>query len=290
TDGGGSIRVPSAYSGVVGLKPSFGRVAHTPALLSGVPPLVGPIARSVADVVLVLRAVAQPDTRDPWSLGHASFDARLPALRGTRVAYSVDFGFARVAPDVERAFLAAVERLRAREGVTVEAAHPDIGPQAGEALRSLFEARAAETLRTLGGEQRSWVDGDVRAAAEAGERLRALDVQAAETARVALVTRLAAFHQQYDLLLTPTTAFTAPEAEPRPGAASIERSPFAGAFSLSRQPAISVPVDLDANGLPIGLQIVGRHFEEALVLSAALAVEQSAGFDQRAQFRSGSSV
>lgn len=284
TDGGGSIRVPSAYTGVVGLKPSFGRVAHTPALLAGVPPLVGPIARSVADISLLLRAVARPDQRDPWSLGHLPFETQLPALRGLRIAYSVDLGFARVAPDVAQAFAAALDKLRTREGLTLEEAHPDVGPRAGEALRTLFEARAAETLRALSPEQRSWVDPDVQAAAEAGERLRALDVLAAEAARIALVTNLAAFHHHYDLLLTPTTAFTAPDAEPRAGAANVDRSPFVGAFSLTRQPAISVPVGLSTEGLPIGVQIVGRHFEEELVLGVAAALELAVGFRQRARF------
>jgi aspartyl-tRNA(Asn)/glutamyl-tRNA(Gln) amidotransferase subunit A len=284
TDGGGSVRVPSAYAGVVGLKPSFGRVATLPPLLAGVPPLVGPITRSVADTVLVLRAIARPDPRDAWSLGHAAFERERSSLHGVRVAYSADLGFAQLAPDVRRAFEAAVARLSSLHGVQLEPAHPDIGPQS-DALRTLFEARAAETLRAIAPERRALVDPDVRAAAEAGERLRAADVLEAEAQRSALITKLSAFHARFDLLLTPTTAFTAPPAEPRAGAPELPRSPFAAAFSLSRQPAISVPCGLGDDGLPIGLQIVGRHFEEDLVLSAAWAFESTGSFPFRASFQ-----
>jgi aspartyl-tRNA(Asn)/glutamyl-tRNA(Gln) amidotransferase subunit A len=285
TDGGGSIRVPSAYTGVVGLKPSFGRVATCPPLLAGVPPLVGPITRSVADVILVLRAIARPDARDVWSLGHVPFQRERGSLHGVRVAFSTDLGFAKVAPDVQRAFEAAVARLRDLSGIVLEQAHPELGPQT-DTLRTLFEARAAETLRSIEPARRDWVDPDVRAAAEAGERLRAADVLAAEAQRSALIAKLSAFHARYDLLLTPTTAFTAPAAAPAPkaGAAQPERSPFAAAFSLSRQPAISVPCGLGDDGLPIGLQVVGRHFEEDLVLTAAWAVESTTPFPFRPQF------
>jgi aspartyl-tRNA(Asn)/glutamyl-tRNA(Gln) amidotransferase subunit A len=124
------------------------------------------------------------------------------------------------------------------------------------------------------------------ASARRGEQLSALDYLAAEQARIELVESMVSYHRRFDLLLTPTIAGTAPKHDAPDALAELAwRAPFAGAFSLTRQPAISLPIGLSSEGLPVGIQIVGRHFEDERVLAAARAFESSAAsraFSERA--------
>jgi aspartyl-tRNA(Asn)/glutamyl-tRNA(Gln) amidotransferase subunit A len=279
TDGGGSIRVPAAYTGVVGLKPSFGRVPTSPAALVGVPPHVGPITRTVRDAALLLTVISGNDDRDPFRLPEASGDFRDALGRSwgkIRIGASPTLGHAHVDADIARAFEQAVRAFEGL-GAIVELADPPVGKSVSGTLRRLFAARAAYTVRHIDERQRQKLDPAVLAAALEGERLSALDYLNAEAERVALAEGLARFHQRFDLLLTPTTAAPAPLVD-GPLDTQREATPFAYPFSLTRQPAISVPCGVTQTGLPIGLQIVGRPFEDGLVLSAAEAFEARAGF------------
>ncbi|HWO10785.1 MAG TPA: amidase family protein, partial [Polyangiaceae bacterium] len=227
TDGGGSIRVPAAYSGVVGLKPSYGRVPAWPPALVGVPPHVGPIARTARDAALLLTVLAQSDDRDPFSLPQPAGDFRDALGRSwsqTRIGVSPALGHAQVDAEVARAFERAVSVFE-ELGARVEHADPPIAPALGT-LRTLFAARAAFTVRHLDAEAREQLDPAVREAARDGERLTALDYLRAEAERTALATAMAEYHRRYDLLLTPTTAQPAPrlDAPPDPGRRA---SPFA---------------------------------------------------------------
>lgn len=277
TDGGGSIRVPSAYTGVVGLKPTFGRVPTSPAAVIGLPPHVGPIARSVRDAALLLSVISEADDRDPFRLPEAPGDFRDALGRSwsrTRVGVSVTLGHARVDPEIQRAFERAVlvfEDL----GASVALEDPPIAPSHAT-LRTLFAARAAFTVRDLDEAAREKLDPVVIAAAREGEQLTALDYLEAEAARVTLAEKMAEYHRRFDLLLTPTTAEPAPRIDAAPDA-SRDATPFAYPFSLTRQPAISVPIGTTRSRLPIGLQIVGRPFQDGLVLAAADAVESQLG-------------
>ncbi|MET0410781.1 MAG: amidase [Polyangiaceae bacterium] len=272
TDGGGSIRVPSAYAGLVGLKPTYGRVPTSPASVIGVPPHVGPIARSVEDAALLLSVIAAADDRDPFRLPADGQDYRAAledGVRGLRIGVST-LGHAELEPEIVAAFDHAAQAF-AELGAHVEAADPVLPASAAQVRRTLFAARAAHTVRALSAAQRELLDPGVEQAARDGERLSALDYLAAEHERVALAESLARYHRDFDLLLTPTTAWSAPAFAP---STPREPSPFAFPFSLSRQPAISVPAGLTRAGLPIGVQIVGRHFEDAGVLRAARAFER----------------
>jgi aspartyl-tRNA(Asn)/glutamyl-tRNA(Gln) amidotransferase subunit A len=282
TDGGGSIRVPSAYTGVVGLKPTYGRVPTWPAALVGVPAHVGPIARSVRDAALLLTVISGADERDPFRLPEAPGDFR-DALgrswRKTHIGFSSTLGYASADPEIVRALTRAVAVFEAL-GASVEAADPPFrSPEA--TLRTLFSARAAFTVRHLDDATRRLLDPAVLAAAEEGERLSALDYLNAEAERVALAESMAEYHRRFDLLLTPTTGDLAPRLD-APLDGGRKATPFAFPFSLTRQPAISVPCGT-ARGLPIGLQIVGRPFQDALVLAAADAVEQQVGVQRPPQ-------
>jgi aspartyl-tRNA(Asn)/glutamyl-tRNA(Gln) amidotransferase subunit A len=282
TDGGGSIRVPSAYTGVVGFKPTFGRVPTYPAGFVGVPPHVGPITRTVEDAALLFTVIAQPDARDPFAAPAGERDYRDALGRSwhrVRIGVST-LGYADIDPEIRAAFERAA-RVFAELGATLEAADPELGSPAS-VLRVLFAARAAHTVAGLTPDQRELLDPDVERSAREGERLTALEYLEAEAQRVALAQALARYHEQYDLLLTPTTAWTAPPLDaqrPQPS------SPFTFPFSLTRQPAISVPAGSSRAGLPIGIQIVGRPFDDGLVLAAAHAFESRAPFPRLGELR-----
>ncbi|MDC0684967.1 amidase [Sorangium atrum] len=294
TDGGGSIRVPSAFSGVVGCKPTFGRVPAHPASVVGVPPHVGPIARTVGDAALLLSVLSGPDDRDPFRAPPPREDAlylgavvavdasdapdasnTLDAsdalnarfLRRVRVGVSATLGYVDLPGETRARFDAAVALLQRLGAEVDEVAPPFADP--GGVLRTLFAARAAHTVRELGPEQRALLDPAVQSAAAQGEALSAVAYLEAERQRAELALTMAAFHRRFDLLVTPTSAGAAPLID----GGALPPS-FAAPFSLTRQPAISVPMGLTSAGLPLGLQIVGRHFEEALVLRAALALER----------------
>ncbi|WP_437751755.1 amidase [Sorangium sp. So ce1389] len=278
TDGGGSIRVPSAFSGVVGCKPTFGRVPAHPASVVGVPPHVGPIARTVADATLLLSVLSGPDDRDPFRAPPPREDAldALDALdasdarplRDVRIGVSATLGYIDTAGETRARFGAAVALLQQLGAEVEEVAPPFADP--GGVLRTLFAARAAHTVRELGPERRAQLDPAVRSAAEQGEALSAVAYLEAERQRAELGLAMAALHRRFDVLVTPTSAGEAPLIEGGALPAS-----FAGPFSLTRQPAISVPMGLTSAGLPLGLQLVGRHFEEPLLLRAALAFERA---------------
>jgi aspartyl-tRNA(Asn)/glutamyl-tRNA(Gln) amidotransferase subunit A len=183
-------------------------------------------------------------------------------------------GASEIDPDILAAFERATE-VFVELGARVEAADPSIPASAARVRQTLFAARAAHTVRALSAEQRALLDPAVEQAARVGERLSALDYLEAESERVAIAEALADYHRRFELLVTPTTAWSAPLLE---SASPQAPSPFAFPFSLTRQPAISVPAGATRQGLPIGLQIVGRHFEDALVLGVAHAFESRAPF------------
>lgn len=274
TDGGGSIREPAAYTGLVGLKPSYGRVPLQVPALAGAPPLVGPIARSVVDAALLFRALAGPHPRDPYAL---PADWRVPQAegpladwRGLRIAAAPTFNGTLPTDEVVAAFEAAVAVFEAL-GATVTRAAP---PDAPDSARRLMLARAALTLKPLDEARRTLVDPAVQRAAREGAQLTAVDLAEAEAERAAYTAEVAAFFESHDLLLTPTTAQVAPPVEgPPPAPARSYTSPF----SWTRQPALSVPAGLGAeSGLPVGLQLVARRFEDELLLAAAEAYEAAA--------------
>jgi aspartyl-tRNA(Asn)/glutamyl-tRNA(Gln) amidotransferase subunit A len=276
TDGGGSIRVPAAYTGVVGLKPSYGRVPSYPASVIGAPPHVGPITRSVHDAQLLLGTLARSDDRDPYrapEANDAAFASALP-LRALKVGYLAG-AQEQCTKDVREAFDGVLAMLR-ELGLQPVAVDLSLDGAQG-VLTTLFNARAAHTLRNLSAVARSEVDSSIELAAREGERLIALDYLAAEAERTALALRVAHVFRSYDLLLTPTAAEPAPRVDAE---FSPKRAPFTGMFSLTRQPAISIPCGVTREGLPIGLQIVGRHFEEALVLQLAAGLEAGNTFAQ----------
>ncbi|MGQ9368029.1 amidase [Azospirillum sp. ST 5-10] len=279
SDAGGSIRIPCAFTGTAGIKPTFGYVPQWPASAMGTLSHLGPMARTVGDVARLLAAVGRPDDRD-WLAG-APFERDWEGeaergVRGLRVAYSRTLGYAAVRPDVARAVDAAVARL-GDLGAVVEEADPGFADPL-PAFDVLWQSGAAKILANLPAERRALVDPGLRAVAEAGARHTAVDYLRAVDERGALAERMAAFHRRWDVLVTPTmpiTAFAAgQEVPPGSGLAHwTQWTPFTYPFNMTQQPAASVPCGAGDDGMPVGLHIVAARFADATVLRVARAVE-----------------
>ncbi|MFE7269880.1 amidase [Streptomyces sp. NPDC057623] len=282
TDGGGSVRIPAAFCGVFGLKPTYGRVPLYPASAFGTLAHVGPMTRDAADAALLLDVIGTPDSRD-WSAlppAPGSFAAGLSGgVRGLRVAYSPSFGGqVAVRPAVAAAVRRAVERL-AGLGAYVEETDPDFTDPV-DAFHALWFTGAARVTQHLGPHQRELLDPGLREICDAGARLTALDYLAAVDVRMELGRRMGRFHDTYDLLVTPTLPLTAFEAGAEVPKGSGHRrwtgwTPFTYPFNLTQQPAATVPVGTDGDGLPIGLQLVAARHRDELVLRAAHALYEA---------------
>jgi aspartyl-tRNA(Asn)/glutamyl-tRNA(Gln) amidotransferase subunit A len=284
TDGGGSIRIPAGFTGVVGHKPSFGRVPAWPLSPFGTLAHVGPMARSVADAALMLTVMAEPDTRDWYALPDdradysRSFD---DDLSGLKIAFSPNLGGHPVDPEIARLVAAAVKRF-AELGAEVEEQEPDLQASA-QVFRVLWFAGAANLLRGFTRDQQALMDPGLLEVAAEGAGYPLSEYLDAVKQREAIGGAMNRFHETYDLLLTPSLpipAFAAGLERPpgSPTARWVDWTPFSYPFNLTQQPAISVPCGLTGEGLPAGLQIVGPRYADALVLRAARAYEACAPF------------
>lgn len=280
TDGAGSVRIPAAFCGNFGLKPSFGRVPAYPLSPFGSVAHLGPHTMSVADAALMLNVLSQPDARDWTSLPFDARDYRVgldEGVRGLRIAYSPNLGYARnVHPEVAAAVDRAVKDLQAL-GAVVEAVDPGIDDPL-DICTGLWFLGAHTLFSGMTPEQQAVADPDLRAEAALGAELSALQVQHFNLRRGALGSHLRQFMQRFDLIATPAVAVPAFEARPAghtpiDPATLLGWTPFSYPFNLSQQPACTIPCGLTADGLPIGLQLVGPMFGDAMVLRAARAYE-----------------
>jgi aspartyl-tRNA(Asn)/glutamyl-tRNA(Gln) amidotransferase subunit A len=282
TDGGGSIRIPAGFSGVFGLKPSFGRVPAWPLSPFGTVAHVGPMSRTVLDGAMLLNVIAKPDARDWHALPYEPTDytAELESgVRGKRIAFSPRLGHAqRIVPEVEALVGAAAKRFE-ELGAHVEQIDPP-GDDMIETFRTLWWAGAAFLLRDLPAEKEAQLDPGLRQMAEEGARIPLTQYLAANMARGAYGSAMRQFMTRYEFLLTPalaTPAFDAGALSPvdEDGNAWMNWTPFTFPFNLTQQPAVSIPCGFTADGLPVGLQIVGRMFDDAGVLTAAAEYERA---------------
>jgi aspartyl-tRNA(Asn)/glutamyl-tRNA(Gln) amidotransferase subunit A len=279
TDGGGSIRIPSAFCGIAGIKATFGRVPAYPASPMGLLSHVGPMARTIDDTALMLNVLAGTDRRDPYRLPwHENNyrDGLGVGVKGLRIAFSRDLGYARVDPDIAAAVEKAAGTFR-ELGAHVEATDPGFASPR-DAFTVLWTAGAARAMAKASPGDRKLMDPGFAASVETGARLSAVDYLDADATRTALGQTMSDFHATYDLLLTPTVAVPALPvgadlSDPASERYWIDWTPFSYPFNMTRQPAATVPCGLTKSGLPIGLQIVGRLYEESLVLRAARAYE-----------------
>lgn len=279
TDAGGSARIPAAFCGVVGLKPTYGRIAIYPASDLATLAHVGPMARSVADVALLLDVIGVPDPRDPNALpAHpASFrDEARAGVQGLRAAFSPTLGYVDVDPEVAALVEAAVHELEAA-GVQVTRVDPPFtDPSADfDVLWATGLARLRDTA--LGGSTEG-IDPGLAALIERGLHHSAAELLAARRVVLDLGIAMGEFLAEYDVLLTPTmplVPFAAGHDLPPGGAARTwyEWTPFTFPFNMSQQPALSVPAGTTAAGLPVGLQVVGPRHGDGRVLAVGAALE-----------------
>ncbi len=279
SDGAGSIRTPSAFCGIFGLKPSFGRVPAYPPSPLGLLSHHGPITRTVADAALMLGAIGRPDHRDPYALPPDERDWRHGldgGVKGWHIAFSPDLGYARVDPEIAAAVAAAAQQFEVLGAVVDQVDRIFDSPR--DALFTLWAAGVAALLGGYPDERKQLCDPGLLETAAAGGPISAVDWVAADLVRNTLGRTMGAFHQRYDLLLTPTMPVPALPAgqdlhDPATERHWIDWSPFSYPFNMTRQPAASIPCGLTGAGLPIGLQIVGPLYGEARVLRAARAFE-----------------
>ena len=273
-DGGGSIRIPAGFSGVYGLKPSYGLIPHMTGSLGSLG-VFGGLSRDVADIAAFLNIVVQPDWRDAFATvpqARPDYLAELDkGIAGLRIAYSRDLGFPIVHPEVATAVEAGLARLAAA-GAVVEEVKLDFSPLR-DAMDVIWRAGFSGMLAKLTGPQLQALEPDLLELVVSARELTAQRLQGALDAARTHSLAMQEFHQRHDLLVTPTLpipAFAAGVNTPDPARfpAWYDWTPFTWPFNLSRQPAASIPCGT-AEGLPVGLQIVGPLFREDLILRAS---------------------
>ncbi len=283
TDGGGSIRIPAAFTGIFGFKPSFGRVPAYPASAFGTLAHVGPMTRTVTDAAIMMSVIAEPDVRDWYALPPtdggkaADYTQNLDrGVKGKRIAFSPSLGGHKVDPEIAALVAAAAKRFT-EMGAHVEEVDPEL-PDCAEPFRYHWFAGAAALLSSFTKEQIELMDPGLRDVSAQGAKFSLFDYFTAVKQREAIGLAMNRFHETYDLLLTPALPLPAFEAgleRPRDfgGNRWVDWTPFSYPFNLTRQPAASVPCGLTSQGLPAGLQIVGPLYQDNRVLQAARAFE-----------------
>ncbi|HYZ30654.1 MAG TPA: amidase [Crenalkalicoccus sp.] len=282
TDAGGSIRIPAAFCGLVGVKPSFGRVPQWPlGAFAGVA-VAGPMTRTVRDAALMLSVLAQPDLRDPSALVEPPRDWRQgieAGVAGLRVALVRRLGFDPPLDAEGEAALAAAARMLEAAGAIVEEADPGL-PDTRAIFGRVWGVALARLVTQTPAEQRPLLDRGLEEVAEREGGMSAVDYLGAEALRLEAAHSMARFHQRHDLVLTaatPTAAFAADQPTTRPTEALWrDWAPWTFAFNLTRQPAISVPVGLDAAGMPRAVQVAAALYRDDLAFRAARVLEQAA--------------
>jgi amidase len=287
SDMGGSLRNPASFCGVVGLRPSIGRVAHTPKFgINRTLGVQGPMARNIADVALLLDAMSGESPADPLSLPALPTSFLSAARSGKvpkRVAYSADLGITPVDPEIVALTRKAASRF-AEAGAIVEEAHPDLreAHDCFHVLRAYdFAISKAELLRT----RRDLLKPEVIWNIEQGLKLTVEQLERAEAQRLAMTERTRAFFESYDLLLTPATIVPPFPVEHRYVAECgttkfdnyIQWLGIVYAITLACCPTLSMPCGFTASGLPVGLQVVAPPRGEAKLLAGAKVLEDILG-------------
>jgi aspartyl-tRNA(Asn)/glutamyl-tRNA(Gln) amidotransferase subunit A len=288
SDGGGSIRIPSSYSGLFGFKVSFGRVGDSGNFDCGLTSVPGPMARSVRDAARYVDAIAGPTDVDPTSLPKPpSYEDALVSgsavkrLRGLRAAWSSTLGFAVCDPEVEKRTHEAALALAADAGIEMLDVDFHLRqPGRAWSILSNIDVSANHLEAYIGS------DEDVTPVSKAGfeaiQHMTSDQMLHAQRRRWELLRAIADVFDEVDLIFTPTTATTAFVADGPPpmeiagqrvgGMGSV---PYTAPFNMSGMPAVSIPVGTSVDGLPVGLQVVARRHEEELVLACGLLAEQN---------------
>lgn len=287
TDGGGSVRIPAAFTGTVALKPTYGLIPLFPPSAFGTLSHAGPMTRTVRDTAALLDVITGFDPRD-WSAMPTPSRSFLSGLddgvAGLRIAYSRNFGFVENHPEVEAAVRAAVGVLAAA-GAEVTEIDPGFADPI-DTFNVLWFSGAAKVLEAHGDAVDDRVDAGLQRAAAAGLQYSVSDFLDATAVRSELGRLMGEFHLRYDVLVCPTLPIPAfptgqdvPDGWPSPDWTSW--TPYTYPFNLTQQPALSVPCGFTVAGLPVGLQVVGPRHSDALVLRVGQAYQAATDWHLR---------
>ncbi|RWB69911.1 amidase family protein [Mesorhizobium sp.] len=283
TDGAGSVRMPAHFSGVYGLKPSYGRIPQYPVSIGDLTSHVGPLTRTVADAALMTQVMAGPHPWDFTSLesAPADYQGRLhEQVQGRRIAFSPNLGHAQVDPDVAMLVRRAAEDLARAAGTQLVEVTPSwgiLGPEIGRFFWSANLAGHADLLDKW----QEHLDPGLVACIRDGSRHGVSQYQRMRVRKHQYITEIHRFFENFDLLLTPAASVAAfplprlqPEHWPQHDWDWISWAEFSYPFNMSGNPAASVPCGFTDEGLPVGLQIVGRRFDDLGVLQASALFEK----------------
>lgn len=283
SDGAGSIRMPSHFCGVFGLKPTFGRIPYYPVGTGDYTSHIGPMTRSVADAALMMEVLAGPHPLDytTQETGPANYLLRLQdGIKGKRIAYSPDLGHARVDPEVAALVKAAAARF-SDLGATVEQVPTPWAKDGPDLVRFFWSAHLSRLEPHLA-KWESQMDPSLVACIKSGKTYSVKDYQLARERKMAYIAAVHRWFQNWDLLLTPAVSVAAfpaerliPEHWPQHDWDWLMWAEFSYPFNFSWNPAANVPCGFTSDGLPVGLQIVGRRSDDLGVLQAAAAFEQA---------------
>ncbi len=293
TDGGGSVRIPAGFCGIFALKPTSGRVPVYPASTFGTLSHIGPMTRTVDDAALMMNVLIEPDSRDWYSLPYDPWNYRTGldlGVKRLRIGVSVDLGYAEVDPEIEAAIRDAANVFKDL-GATVEEVPPMFASPL-DCFNKHWYMGCRRLVNTFSEEQRALMDPGLIELVEEAASISLDDYQDAMDERLRLGQAMNAFHETWDLLLTPTLPIAAFDAElqvadPAQQDRWPDWTPFSYPFNLTGQPACSVPCGFTKAGLPIGLQLVGPRYADPLVMRAAAAFESERPFVMPTKLNSG---
>jgi aspartyl-tRNA(Asn)/glutamyl-tRNA(Gln) amidotransferase subunit A len=277
TDIGGSIRLPAGWCGVVGLKPSLGRVPIQPPYAGRV---AGPLTRTVGDAALMMTALSRPDWRDATSLPFQEIDwTRLERdVKGLRIGLHLDAGWGMPVEAAVAQAVAAAARALETAGAIVEPVGPFVTRAMIDGLDDFWRMRSWLDISALAEARRAKVLPYIRAWVARGASLTAADVFRGYSQMAAMRDAAVAACHPFDFVISPTSPVTAYDAAlPSPvddPERPFEHIAFTVACNMSEQPAVSVNWDWTGDGLPIGLQIVGARHDDLGVLQMARTIEQ----------------
>jgi len=281
SDGAGSVRMPSHFCGVFGLKPTYGRIPYAPVGGGDNTSHIGPMTRTVADAALMMELMVGPSPLDHTTLETwpADYTGRLmEGVKGKRIAYSPDLDLARVDPDVAELVKRAVAKFE-QLGAHVEQVKTPWAAEGPELIRTTWPAHLSRLIPRLA-EWESRMDPGLVACIKDGANVTMTDYQLARERKYAYCARQLAWMEDWDFLLTPAVSVAAFPAErlmphhwPEHAWDWVSWAEFSYPFNFSGAPAASVPCGFTPEGLPVGLQIVGKRFDDLGVLQAAAAFE-----------------
>jgi aspartyl-tRNA(Asn)/glutamyl-tRNA(Gln) amidotransferase subunit A len=284
TDGGGSVRIPSAFCGLVGLKATYGRIPAWPPSMHGDLANTGPMTRTTLDCALMLNQMSRPDARDPFPAQSEDKDYTIGldrGVKGLKIGLVMKFGDVFLDQEVEAGVSAAAKTLQDLGAIVEPITPPTTSAQAGGVFVVHWFSALQRLLQLYPAEKHAQFDPQLLQNAKVGEAYSVQTLVDAMVARREMSTAWNLLLTDYDLVISPTLNVLAfPVGQPFPDGA--DGAPNYGwsntaLFNLTRHPAITTPTALGPTGLPIGLQVVAAHYRDDLVLRASAALEAAQG-------------